>query len=671
MRKILLSLLMMVAFVFTANAAEVVFDLTEGYQNAEAVTSVSSDGITLTFDKGSNSNEPKWYSTGTALRIYGGSTLTVTSTVGSVQSVIFTFNGNYTFNSTDISTVTDGTYSESGATGTWILNSTTATITRGGTSGHARIQAVTVTVSDDGSLASPLFSVAAGTYYMPKTVEITNPNSTGTVYYTTNGDDPTAESAEYTEPIEVSTTTTLKAIVVDGDKTSEITEATYTIEEPYEVISIAEYLQQADNTVVKFNNSVIAVYQNGSYLYVQDRSGVALIYGSVGQTYTNGDVIPDGFIGTKTTYNDLVELNAAAGAGSYQASTDNIGAVNPIVGALSDITANDVNKYYVFYGVTYDATNKKLIDADGSELVVYNRFSGVSLPAAGEYDVYGFVSIYNGTIQLYPTDFVSKLTVSSIAEFKALETGSEAKFTNPVIVAQVVKGSKSTTVYAVDETGGIMLYGTNDMFPCDYAPNDIIPAGFTGSYTLYNGNPEVINITGLAAATETADNLPAQKLSTEDLATDMGCDVVKISGAEIKDIDGNNFVVTDESGVEIAAYNKFGLEIKAYSGIEIIAIVNIYSENLQLMPISIDYSEGTADELASEINTEIQITSGDGEIIVDGATDVEVYDSDGRHRATTVKGSGDTPVKRQTISVEAGVYIVVADGEVVAKVVAQ
>ena len=112
MRKLLLSILSLFAFAIAANAAEVTFDLTSGYTNQQEVSSVSSDGVTLTFDKGTNSNTPKWYTTGTAVRLYGGSTLTVSSTVGKVTSVVFTFSGTgYTLSNTATATVDNGSYS--------------------------------------------------------------------------------------------------------------------------------------------------------------------------------------------------------------------------------------------------------------------------------------------------------------------------------------------------------------------------------------------------------------------------------------------------------------------------------------------------------------------------------------------------------------------------------
>lgn len=48
------------------------------------------------------------------------------------------------------------------------------------------------------------------------------------IYYTTNGDTPTAESTEYTEAITLDATTTVKAIAVLGGTTSDVASKTFT-----------------------------------------------------------------------------------------------------------------------------------------------------------------------------------------------------------------------------------------------------------------------------------------------------------------------------------------------------------------------------------------------------------------------------------------------------------
>lgn len=41
-------------------------------------------------------------------------------------------------------------------------------------------------------------------------------------------------------------------------------------------------------------------------LFVQDATGALQIYGTIGQTYKNGNVIPAGFMGTVDVYSGLI-----------------------------------------------------------------------------------------------------------------------------------------------------------------------------------------------------------------------------------------------------------------------------------------------------------------------------------------------------------------------------
>ncbi len=80
-------------------------------------------------------------------------------------------------------------------------------------------------------LAAPTFSPAGGTFTSAQNVTISAAEG-ATIYYTTDKSDPTTSTSrtEYSEPITVSETTTIRAIAVkDGFSNSEIAEATYTI----------------------------------------------------------------------------------------------------------------------------------------------------------------------------------------------------------------------------------------------------------------------------------------------------------------------------------------------------------------------------------------------------------------------------------------------------------
>ena len=110
-----------------------------GYENAQEVIDVVVDeNVSITFAKGSNSNAPKYYDSGTAIRAYGGNTFTVN--VG----------GNYIVKEIRLEFSTGGdsnaiTASEGAFDGTnWLGSSQSVTFTVSGSSGQRRIAGVTV-----------------------------------------------------------------------------------------------------------------------------------------------------------------------------------------------------------------------------------------------------------------------------------------------------------------------------------------------------------------------------------------------------------------------------------------------------------------------------------------------------------------------------------------------
>lgn len=82
-------------------------------------------------------------------------------------------------------------------------------------------------------VATPTFSLETGTYSGTQNVTISCRTNGADIYYTLNGEDPTAASTKYTGAIAVTKSMTLKAIATkDGFENSAIAEADYTIEAP-------------------------------------------------------------------------------------------------------------------------------------------------------------------------------------------------------------------------------------------------------------------------------------------------------------------------------------------------------------------------------------------------------------------------------------------------------
>ena len=77
--------------------------------------------------------------------------------------------------------------------------------------------------------ATPTFSPSGGSYILPQLVSISDNTPGATIYYTTDGSTPTTSSPQYTGPILVILTTTIKAIAVaPGWSQSPVATATYT-----------------------------------------------------------------------------------------------------------------------------------------------------------------------------------------------------------------------------------------------------------------------------------------------------------------------------------------------------------------------------------------------------------------------------------------------------------
>ena len=111
--------------------------------------------------------------------------------------------------------------------------------------------------------ATPTFSPAAGTYTSAQNVTISTTTDGATIYYTTDGTNPTTGSSVYSGTIPVSTTTTIKAMAVKTNyDNSEIATANYRI------VTIEHEGTQADPYTVADARNVIDINTRIENVYV-------------------------------------------------------------------------------------------------------------------------------------------------------------------------------------------------------------------------------------------------------------------------------------------------------------------------------------------------------------------------------------------------------------------
>ncbi|MGN0224512.1 MAG: starch-binding protein [Prevotella sp.] len=192
--------------------------------------------------------------------------------------------------------------------------------------------------------------------------------------------------------------------------TLDILNNTLTVEEATAPVTYIENLAKAAETTGAFSitTNATAVAQQGINLWIKDDSGWMLVYGSTGQTYTNGDVIPAGYGGTYLEYKGLPELQNPTG---FVAATNNTGAVKPTAVTAANFSEQPLNSYVELIGkVTLDegkTRNYTLTDESGSA-AIYTTSADINVTTGESVRVRGFVSIYvNGettTYQITPVE---------------------------------------------------------------------------------------------------------------------------------------------------------------------------------------------------------------------------------------------------------------------------
>ena len=163
--------------------------------------------------------------------------------------------------------------------------------------------------------ATPTASPAPGTYTSTQTVTLSTSTSSAVIRYTTDGTTPTANSTQYTGPITVSKTTTIKAIAVrTGYNNSDVATFTYTIND-----KIASVTANPSNGTVSVNTRITLSCATAgvTILYTTDNS----------DPKTNGRVYNSQIVITQTTTIKAIAIKAGVEDGPVSSFTYTVSAV--------------------------------------------------------------------------------------------------------------------------------------------------------------------------------------------------------------------------------------------------------------------------------------------------------------------------------------------------------
>jgi len=357
------------------------------------------------------------------------------------------------------------------------------------------------------NVATPTITPNGGTFFTSQLVTISCATDGATIRYTIDGSEPTETGGTlYTTPITISTTTTLKAKAwKTGMTESAVRTAIFTL--PIAVPNIAAFKATTtvtNPTVYKIIGDVTFVYRTGRYIFIKDDTGGLVIYDNatpiITSTYSNGDKISGGIIGSCTVFHGLYQLipsvNTAAGTPGAT--------VLPKVVTMAQLLANFdsyQSQLLQIESVTFDAGTfgtgaaaNIIIHQGSDEMICRNHFGNLNdyvTDPSKPYHVAGFAIPYDTDREICPRNPDDIFLPGSVVEPPQFSPAG-GNYSEPVTVTitcatanakiyYTTNGSEPTetstlytTPFTISETTTVKARG----FLTDFTPSIIVSATY-------------------------------------------------------------------------------------------------------------------------------------------------------------------------------------------------
>ena len=318
------------------------------------------------------------------------------------------------------------------------------------------------------AVAKPVITPNGGKFLTTENAVVTIACETegASIYYTLDGTEPDATSTVYptdgfTLNADATEAIVVKAIAVKGEETSAVATATFNFYKPYE--SLAEMLEAvplpenkaySDEFVVGF--VPVVAYVNGGNVYITDPDGInyTLLF-KYDTGLEAGQLIAPNWYAKAYNYNGTYEL---VPQGDITAKEEYVTVPDfAEVTDLSTVTADKVNHLLILKGIeiteaTPDATADNFTVTQGeAEYTFRNSFKLVSVEP-GLYDIVAVVSVFNGTVQFYPTEY-DRLPAAEAPGYKVIHQKEDTAVCDGDQY-ELTCETEGATIYYTEEEGG-------------------------------------------------------------------------------------------------------------------------------------------------------------------------------------------------------------------------
>ena len=375
---------------------------------------------------------------------------------------------------------------------------------------------VTANFEVSSTVANPTFSVIAGTYSENQSVELNCPTDGATIYYTTDGTDPTTSSTEYAGAISVTKTTTIKAIAVKSGLTnSSIASATYTLKCATPTITVPEgYFFDSKTVTMESTSAGVSIYYTTDGTTVP--TSASTLYDSSNKpsitatTTIKAIAIKDGWSDSEVATETFTKINVktVSEALTAIAALDNYGTISEqyVRGTVS--TTGNISSGAVTYFLSDDGlTTNQLQVYKGKSINGANFTTATNLVLGDEVVVYGTLQNYGGNPQFTQGSQV----ISKVAK------------TTPTFYLDIT--SKTLDAYTKESVDVVLTTNTDGIIGCESDDEDVatVVKKSDGVYTITAKTEGNATITIYSTATATYKQTSATvEITVEDERTDAG-----------------------------------------------------------------------------------------------------------------------------------------------------
>ena len=336
-------------------------------------------------------------------------------------------------------------------------------------------------------LATPTFSVAAGSYPSTQTVSLAGPAG-ATIYYSTNGLPPTSSSTQYTGPIAVSANEIIQAVAIESGFTdSYVATANYQINTP-NVINFPGGFASASNQIIPVGYTKF----NGAAIQLTDTNTAGL---EAGAAWYGVPVDVTGF----TTNFTLQFTNASANGMTFCIQNQ-----NP--------ASTDSSSTVVSGGPTAIGNNQSGLGYSGMTNGVGGQIAGLLSSVAIKFDLWtspgNTTGLYTNAADL--AGAASQVPISGVT----LNTG------HPLNVSLTYNGTTLAMTMKDTVTGGVFSHSWTINIPSTVGGNTAY-VGFTGATGGQFANQYIQAWTYAANSGQTGGSPPVQAPAVPEAPTNV------------------------------------------------------------------------------------------------------------------------------------------------------